>query len=93
MPHEPLGLAVRPGEGETARSPIGGDMTFVARGEQTNGALVAVEIVVPPGEGPPLHVHTREDEAVYVLEGDLRFKLHAELSAIRRDRLSSFRGE
>jgi quercetin dioxygenase-like cupin family protein len=81
MPHEPHGLAVRPGEGETVRSPIGGDMTFVARGEQTNGALVAVEVVVPPGEGPPLHVHTREDESVYVLEGDLRFKLDAELSA------------
>jgi len=56
-------------------------MTFVARGEQTNGALVAVEIVVPPGEGPPLHVHTREDESVYVLEGDLLFKLGAQLSA------------
>ena len=81
MPHEPHGLAVRPGEGETVRSPIGGDMTFVARGEQTNGALVAVEIVVPPGEGPPLHVHTREDESVYVLEGDLLFKLGAQLSA------------
>lgn len=56
-------------------------MTFLARGEQTNGALVAVDIAVPPGEGPPLHVHTREDEWAYVLAGDLRWKLGDELSA------------
>lgn len=81
MPGEPRGVAVGPGEGETVRSPIGGDVTFVARGEQTNGALTALDIAVPPGEGPPLHVHTREDESVYVLEGELRFKLDGELSA------------
>lgn len=79
MPDDPRGVVVGPGEGENSRSPIGGDMTFLARGEQTNGALVAVDIAVPPGEGPPLHVHTHEEETVYVLEGDLRFKLDDEL--------------
>jgi quercetin dioxygenase-like cupin family protein len=56
-------------------------MTFIARGEQTNGALVVADVAVPPGEGPPLHVHSREDETIYVLEGDLRVKLGDELSA------------
>ncbi|MDX6637577.1 MAG: hypothetical protein QOJ01_1088 [Solirubrobacterales bacterium] len=74
-------MAVSPGEGETVRSPIGGDVTFIARGEQTNGALTALEVGVPPGEGPPLHVHGREDECVYVLAGDLRFKVGGKVSA------------
>jgi quercetin dioxygenase-like cupin family protein len=81
MPDEPRGVVVGPGEGTDSRSPLGGDMTFLVRGEQTNGALVAADIAVPPGDGPPLHVHTREDEWAYVLAGDLRWKLGDELSA------------
>jgi quercetin dioxygenase-like cupin family protein len=81
MSGEPRAFAVGPGEAETARSPIGGDVTFIARGEQTNGAFTVLEIAIPPGEGPPLHVHTREDESVYVLAGELRWKLDRELRA------------
>lgn len=73
------GLAVRPGEGETIRIPFGGQMTFMARGGQTNGALMALHIEVAPGEGPPLHVHSGEEESVWVVEGDLRFKLDGEV--------------
>ncbi|MDX6617168.1 MAG: hypothetical protein QOD60_2259 [Solirubrobacterales bacterium] len=78
---EPRGLLVGPREGQTTRSPIGGDVTFIARGGQTNGAVTALEVGVLPGEGPPLHVHGREDECVYVLAGDLRFKVGGQLSA------------
>ena len=74
------GIAVGPGEGQRVRSPIGGDITFIVRGEQSNGALAALEAVAPPGEGPPLHFHGREDETVYILEGDFRWKLGDELS-------------
>jgi quercetin dioxygenase-like cupin family protein len=81
MPGEIRAVAVVPGEGEVARSPIGGDVTFIARGGQTNGVLATLEVGVPPGEGPPLHIHTREDEWVYVLEGALRWKLAGELTA------------
>jgi len=28
---------------------------------------------VPPGNGPPPHIHSREDEAFYVLDGELQF--------------------
>jgi quercetin dioxygenase-like cupin family protein len=74
------GIAVGPGEGQRIRSPIGGDITFIVRGEQSNGALAALEAVAPPGEGPPLHFHSREDETVYILEGNFRWKLGDELS-------------
>jgi quercetin dioxygenase-like cupin family protein len=74
------GAVVGPGEGQRIRSPIGGDITFIVRGEQSAGALAALEAVAPPGEGPPLHLHGREDETIYVLEGEFRLKLGDELS-------------
>ena|SRR5690349_2001874 len=79
MPVEPHGLAVGPGKGQELRSPLGGDVTFLVRGQHSDGALTALEVQNPPGEGPPLHVHAREDETVYVLAGELRFKLGDEL--------------
>lgn len=73
------GVAVGPGDGERVRSAIGGDVRFVVRGEDSGGALTALDIRVPPGEGPPLHRHTREDETVYVTDGEFRWKLGDEL--------------
>ena len=52
----------------------GGRMTIKARAEDTGGALGLVEATFPEGFGPPLHVHSREDEAFYVLEGEIRFR-------------------
>jgi len=37
---------------------------------ESAGELTVIENVVPPGAGPPLHVHERENEAYYVLEGE-----------------------
>jgi quercetin dioxygenase-like cupin family protein len=45
-----------------------------ARGEDTGGALGLVEGLFYRGFGPPLHVHSREDEAFYLLEGEIRFR-------------------
>jgi quercetin dioxygenase-like cupin family protein len=78
-PDEPAGIAVGAGEGERIRSPLGGDITHLVRGEESNGALSALEVVNGPGDGPPLHIHTREDETAYVLEGEFRWKLGDEL--------------
>ncbi len=49
-------------------------MVIRARAEDTGGALGLVEGRFYGGFGPPLHVHTREDEAFYVLEGRIRFR-------------------
>jgi quercetin dioxygenase-like cupin family protein len=49
-------------------------MTIKARAEDTGGALGLVEGSFYRGFGPPLHVHSREDEALYVLEGQIRFR-------------------
>lgn len=68
-------VIVGPDDGRTIEGPVGGPLTFKVRGEQTNSALTALENVIPPGQGPPLHRHANEDEAWYVIEGELRFKL------------------
>jgi quercetin dioxygenase-like cupin family protein len=63
---------LRPGEGRSLW--VAGDRyTIKAGGEETGGAFALIETLVPPGGGPPPHIHHREDEAFYVLDGELRF--------------------
>ncbi len=50
-------------------------MSALAEGEDTGGRLTVYEILFPPDSGPPLHVHEREDEAFYVLEGSLSVRM------------------
>jgi mannose-6-phosphate isomerase-like protein (cupin superfamily) len=44
----------------------------------SEGTLSFFHLVAPPMSGPPRHVHTREDELFYVLEGELVFELDGE---------------
>jgi quercetin dioxygenase-like cupin family protein len=44
-----------------------------ATGETTNGGFGLVEQVMPPGFASPYHTHHLEDEAFYVLEGEIAF--------------------
>jgi uncharacterized cupin superfamily protein len=39
-------------------------------GQSTGGAFSAYEVRAEPGQGPLPHVHEREDESFYVLEGE-----------------------
>lgn len=48
---------------------------FLATGEETDGKYAMWEANVPPGGGPPPHVHSREEESFYVLEGQMTFQL------------------
>ena len=54
---------------------VGQLMSALAEGEDTGGRLTVFEILFPPDSGPPLHVHEREDEAFYVLEGGLSVRM------------------
>lgn len=64
----------KPGEGR--RIGIVGDVyRFLATGEDTNGKYATFEAIVPPGSGPPPHIHTREEESFLVLEGRMTFQL------------------
>lgn len=52
----------------------------LATGQQTQGRFALVEIVTRPGEELPEHIHTREDELVYVLRGEIT----VQIAGIRR---------
>lgn len=62
--------------------PDGGDatwfmdtrMTVKAGGTQTRGAFTFLEWRAPLGFGPPAHVHEQEDEAFYLLAGEMEVR-------------------
>ena len=74
------GFGIAPGDGERIWS-VGETLTVKATGERTGGHLVVLENVVPPGGGPPPHLHTHEDEFVYVLAGHIDVRIGDQLHA------------
>ena len=59
-------------------SVVGDRYTYLVTGVETNGAFAMFEAYVPPGNGPPPHVHHREDEMFYVIEGEFEFNVAGE---------------
>lgn len=66
------GLSIAAAAGEKLNV-FGTEMVVKTDGSKTGGAMTVVETTVPPGSGPPRHVHSREDEMFYIISG--RFKL------------------
>ena len=58
-----------PHSGRSVTYGNGSSIELKITGEQSGGGWAVVEWLVRPGDEPPLHHHTREDETVYVLEG------------------------
>lgn len=48
---------------------LGTTMRLIAPAASTGGRYTVLEQATPPGWGPPRHVHSREDEIFYILEG------------------------
>jgi len=65
-------FGLKEGEGE-ARWWAGGLVTVKTTGKETGGLYSIVEVLEPQGAAAPLHVHHNEDEAFYVLEGEMTF--------------------
>src|SRR6185312_9306016 len=67
-------VVVLPNSGEQLN--IAGSQTFhKIKSSATNSAFSVMEFVTPPGKGVALHVHEREDELVYLLEGEIEVTL------------------
>ena len=62
----------KPGEGRTI-AVVGDIYRFLATGDETDGMYAMFEAIVPPGGGPPPHVHSREEESFLILEGEITF--------------------
>jgi len=55
---------------------------IVATAEGTGNKFFAFEATEPPGGGPPLHVHTREEEFFLVLEGEITFTIDGRVTRV-----------
>jgi quercetin dioxygenase-like cupin family protein len=60
----------RRGEGHSL-AVVGDVYTMLVTGEETGGTYAIWHAVVHPGGGPPPHIHRREEEAFFVLRGEL----------------------
>lgn len=56
-------------------SVVGDVYALLARAEDTGGSLTVVHAIVPPGGGPPPHTHLHDDEAFFLIEGELDLTL------------------
>jgi quercetin dioxygenase-like cupin family protein len=68
--HRPYALRRGEGDRKWVLSEIA---TIKATPAQTGGLFALKESYDRRGEGPPMHVHAREDEGCYVLEGEITF--------------------
>jgi quercetin dioxygenase-like cupin family protein len=58
-------------------------LTNLAETPDTNGAFSLFEATLVPGTEPPPHVHSREDELFYVLEGEFDVYVGQEAFKVR----------
>jgi quercetin dioxygenase-like cupin family protein len=65
--------ASEPGEGQAIWF-RNNRITFKATAATTGGLFGLFEVLAPPGDSPPLHIHRRDDESFFVVEGQLRFR-------------------
>ena len=52
---------------------LGSLLIVKATGEQTGGSFGLIDNLMPPGAGSPYHLHHKEDESFYVVEGEMTF--------------------
>ena len=71
-------VALHPSEAQVIDHLGGEKITMLLTGQDTDGKFAMIIDEVPPGEGPPLHIHHNEDETFYVLEGELELQVDEE---------------
>ena len=62
-------VLIGPREGRTHTYGHGSAAELKLAGEESGGDWAVVEWRVRAGDDPPIHIHTREDETIYVLDG------------------------
>lgn len=65
---------IHAGEGDAFWA-LGEKLTFKLDAEDTDGAFSLAELTAQPRNGPPPHIHHREDEFCYVLDGEFALTL------------------
>jgi quercetin dioxygenase-like cupin family protein len=71
-----------PGTGPTL-DVLGVTHIYKAMANETGHQFSVWESIVPPGAGAPAHTHTREDEAFYVLSGEVLIEVEGAADPLR----------
>jgi mannose-6-phosphate isomerase-like protein (cupin superfamily) len=66
-------IVVAPGQGRRV-----GNIEFLARSEDTPRFNFGLITISPHRHGPPIHEHRDEDDAFYILDGELTFEVEGE---------------
>jgi quercetin dioxygenase-like cupin family protein len=64
----------KPAEGRTI-AVVGDVYRYLVSGDETGGKYALMEAFVGPGGGPPPHIHSREAEGFYILDGEITFNV------------------
>lgn len=57
---------------------MGMELIWKVTSETSGGSLCSFVQVAPPGTGVPLHIHHRDDELFYLIDGELRMQIEEE---------------
>jgi mannose-6-phosphate isomerase-like protein (cupin superfamily) len=71
-------VVVRSGEGQTLRWGPAGRVRIIAGASTTHNSFSIVEATEGPGSGAPLHIHHREAEGFYILDGAIELTCGSE---------------
>jgi mannose-6-phosphate isomerase-like protein (cupin superfamily) len=76
-PTETKPIYVPPGNSSNGKvfDVFGDHLTVKLAGEEVSDRYCILESTTEPGAGPPMHVHHRENESFYVLEGEFEFHI------------------
>jgi quercetin dioxygenase-like cupin family protein len=61
----------------------GGYFKVLISPEETQGNFALVDMTLPRGVEPPVHLHTREDETFYMLEGEVTFQIGEKITKVK----------
>ncbi len=62
---------------------LNGLMTVKASNADTGGAYCLMEHVLTPASNPPMHIQTDEEEAFYVIDGQIEFEVEGQVVLAR----------
>lgn len=79
-----------PAGGGTPLNVLASTVYCKAVGSETGGTFSFFHVVEAPHAGPPLHIHTREDETFYVLSGKVRVQIGEEVKSAPPGTFASF---
>lgn len=74
-------IITQPGTGQDLHA-FGNVLSVMLSGEQTSGLISVMSESTPPGGGPPLHVHSQEDEIFLVIEGRVSYFVNGQWTEV-----------